>query len=239
HGWRPAPWRTWAHAIRDEPPADFPSGARTSRPVAASDQVSPTVGGPATGTREWENHERAAPAPPRPRSAARRSAPRRRPRRRRTRTHGRGGGTGPTCQGEQATIVGTSGPDRLAGSSGRDVIVGLGGGEVISGRVGDDLVWGAAAPRRCAVARATTCSTWPTTTTAAPGRTPPTAARAPTPASTSSAAARPADAVPRPGGRSVRDSVAGQAVNWPTRWGTASPARTTAASSGTSITVTD
>lgn len=49
---------------------------------------------------------------------------------------------GRTCGGEAATIVGTSGPDRLAGSPGRDVIVGLGGRDVITGRGGDDLVCG-------------------------------------------------------------------------------------------------
>lgn len=48
----------------------------------------------------------------------------------------------PTCAGEEATIVGTSGPDHLAGTPGRDVIVGLGGRDVIRGRGGDDLICG-------------------------------------------------------------------------------------------------
>lgn len=50
------------------------------------------------------------------------------------------GAAGPTCNGEAATIVGTSGPDVLRGTPGRDVIVGLGGADVINGRGGADLI---------------------------------------------------------------------------------------------------
>ena len=53
---------------------------------------------------------------------------------------------GGTCQGEPATIVGTTGDDRLVGTDGDDVIVALGGDDVISGRQGNDLIcagWGA------------------------------------------------------------------------------------------------
>ena len=38
----------------------------------------------------------------------------------------------PLCFGKRATIVGTSGPDRIIGTDGPDVIVGLAGGDVIS-----------------------------------------------------------------------------------------------------------
>jgi hypothetical protein len=44
------------------------------------------------------------------------------------------------CGGRTATIVGTSGPDRLVGTSGPDVIVGLGGADVIIGRGGNDRI---------------------------------------------------------------------------------------------------
>jgi Ca2+-binding RTX toxin-like protein len=37
-----------------------------------------------------------------------------------------------SCAGETATIVGTSGNDRLRGTPGKDVIVGLGGQDVIA-----------------------------------------------------------------------------------------------------------
>jgi Ca2+-binding RTX toxin-like protein len=48
----------------------------------------------------------------------------------------------PTCFGKRATIVGTSGNDRLVGTDGPDVIVGRGGDDVIKGRGGDDLICG-------------------------------------------------------------------------------------------------
>lgn len=48
----------------------------------------------------------------------------------------------PNCDGIPATIVGTSGHDRLIGTSGRDVIVGLGGNDVIRGKGGNDLICG-------------------------------------------------------------------------------------------------
>ncbi len=48
----------------------------------------------------------------------------------------------PTCEGEPATIVGTTGPDTLDGTKLRDVIVGLAGDDVIDGRGGDDLICG-------------------------------------------------------------------------------------------------
>ena len=43
----------------------------------------------------------------------------------------------PTCEGEKATIVGTTGPDTLEGTSKRDVMVGLAGDDVLYGRGGD------------------------------------------------------------------------------------------------------
>lgn len=45
-----------------------------------------------------------------------------------------------TCQGEEATHVGTSGADTIDGTPGRDVIVALGGADLIYGRGGDDLI---------------------------------------------------------------------------------------------------
>lgn len=48
----------------------------------------------------------------------------------------------PKCFGKAATIVGTSGRDRIAGTNGRDVIVGLGGNDTLRGRDGNDLVCG-------------------------------------------------------------------------------------------------
>ncbi|GAA1478525.1 hypothetical protein GCM10009623_29710 [Nocardioides aestuarii] len=53
-----------------------------------------------------------------------------------------GGAAVPRCDGVAATIVGTTGPDRLTGTSGRDVGVGLGGDDVIDTLGGDDLVCG-------------------------------------------------------------------------------------------------
>jgi RTX calcium-binding nonapeptide repeat (4 copies) len=48
-----------------------------------------------------------------------------------------------TCQGETATIVGTSDNDNnLVGTSGRDVIAGLEGNDRIEGRGGNDLICG-------------------------------------------------------------------------------------------------
>ncbi|HET7389025.1 MAG TPA: calcium-binding protein [Nocardioidaceae bacterium] len=46
----------------------------------------------------------------------------------------------PTCHGHRATLVGTSGHDRLVGTPGSDVIVARGGKDRISGRAGNDIV---------------------------------------------------------------------------------------------------
>jgi hypothetical protein len=51
-------------------------------------------------------------------------------------------GARPQCDGRAATLVGTSGRDRLVGSDGPDVILGLGERDVIDGRGGDDLICG-------------------------------------------------------------------------------------------------
>src|SRR5688500_16896443 len=48
----------------------------------------------------------------------------------------------PECFGEEATIVGTNGPDNLEGTAGNDVIVGGGGDDVINGNGGDDRICG-------------------------------------------------------------------------------------------------
>ncbi len=48
--------------------------------------------------------------------------------------------TGPTCEGQAATIVGTAGADRLFGTAGPDVIVGLGGNDGIYGYGGGDVI---------------------------------------------------------------------------------------------------
>ena len=48
----------------------------------------------------------------------------------------------PTCRGEVATIVGTSGDDTLTGTRGRDVIVGLAGSDTLAGLGGSDLICG-------------------------------------------------------------------------------------------------
>ena len=44
------------------------------------------------------------------------------------------------CRGQAATIIGTSGHDRLVGTAGDDVIVGLGGRDTIEGGGGDDVI---------------------------------------------------------------------------------------------------
>jgi hypothetical protein len=49
---------------------------------------------------------------------------------------------GPTCEGLQPTIVGTSGKDRIRGTAGADVIHALGGDDVIEGLGGDDVICG-------------------------------------------------------------------------------------------------
>ena len=46
------------------------------------------------------------------------------------------------CRGQNATITGTEGDDRLTGTSGDDVIVGLGGDDVIETQGGTDRVCG-------------------------------------------------------------------------------------------------
>ena len=48
----------------------------------------------------------------------------------------------PTCAGLPATIVGTSGADKLKGTSGPDVIVGLGGNDTILASGGNDVICG-------------------------------------------------------------------------------------------------
>jgi Ca2+-binding RTX toxin-like protein len=50
--------------------------------------------------------------------------------------------TVPTCFGQPATIVGTSGDDTLQGTEGPDVIFGGGGSDRIDGLGGDDLICG-------------------------------------------------------------------------------------------------
>ncbi len=45
-----------------------------------------------------------------------------------------------TCQGRQATILGTAGPDVLVGTAGNDVIVGRGGADRISAGAGNDII---------------------------------------------------------------------------------------------------
>ena len=47
-----------------------------------------------------------------------------------------------SCFGEPATIVGTSGRDKLRGTPGPDVILGLGGSDLLRGFGGDDLLCG-------------------------------------------------------------------------------------------------
>jgi len=54
----------------------------------------------------------------------------------------------PRCGGEVATIVGTSGSDRLTGTAKRDVIVGLGGDDVIEGGGRADVLCGGAGSDR-------------------------------------------------------------------------------------------
>ena len=50
--------------------------------------------------------------------------------------------TAPSCNGLDATVIGTSNADTLVGTSGRDVIVGLGGADHIDGRGGNDVICG-------------------------------------------------------------------------------------------------
>ncbi len=47
-----------------------------------------------------------------------------------------------SCGGQPATIVGTTGNDRLVGTPNADVIVGFGGADVIIGRGGNDIICG-------------------------------------------------------------------------------------------------
>ena len=48
--------------------------------------------------------------------------------------------SGPTCDGQVATIVGTQDDDFIIGTDGPDVIVTLGGDDVIFGEGGDDII---------------------------------------------------------------------------------------------------
>jgi Ca2+-binding RTX toxin-like protein len=50
----------------------------------------------------------------------------------------------PSCRGQAATVMGTSGADTLTGTAGPDVIVGLGGADTLSGLGGDDRLCGGA-----------------------------------------------------------------------------------------------
>jgi uncharacterized delta-60 repeat protein len=64
-------------------------------------------------------------------------------------TVGGGNGSGGSskvfkCAGKKATIVGTSGRDRLKGTRKADVIVGLGGNDKIDGLAGNDIICGGA-----------------------------------------------------------------------------------------------
>jgi Ca2+-binding RTX toxin-like protein len=52
------------------------------------------------------------------------------------------GGPSASCNGRQATIVGTGGKDVRKGTSGKDVIAGLGGNDTLSGLAGKDLICG-------------------------------------------------------------------------------------------------
>ena len=45
-----------------------------------------------------------------------------------------------TCNGLEATIVGTTGDDIINGTNGNDIIVGVGGDDVINGNNGDDII---------------------------------------------------------------------------------------------------
>ncbi|MCP3974957.1 MAG: calcium-binding protein [bacterium] len=47
-----------------------------------------------------------------------------------------------SCDGQTATIIGTSGDDILDGTSDRDVIAGLGGNDIITGLAGEDVLCG-------------------------------------------------------------------------------------------------
>ncbi len=53
-----------------------------------------------------------------------------------------------TCNGREATLIGTDGPDVLNGSPGDDVIVGLGGADKIYGFEGNDVICGGAGADR-------------------------------------------------------------------------------------------
>lgn len=46
----------------------------------------------------------------------------------------------PTCFGQEATLVGTEGSERINGTAGRDVIVALGGNDIILGLGGNDII---------------------------------------------------------------------------------------------------
>ncbi|HET7389026.1 MAG TPA: calcium-binding protein [Nocardioidaceae bacterium] len=54
----------------------------------------------------------------------------------------------PKCHGRSATIVGTSGSDKLVGTSGPDVIVGRGGNDTLRGHGGRDVICGNAGTDR-------------------------------------------------------------------------------------------
>jgi Ca2+-binding RTX toxin-like protein len=47
-----------------------------------------------------------------------------------------------SCNGRQATIVGTDGNDRVRGTTGPDVIVARGGNDFVRSRAGNDVICG-------------------------------------------------------------------------------------------------
>jgi len=54
----------------------------------------------------------------------------------------------PRCGGKSATLVGTTGKDRIKGSRFRDVIATLGGRDTVNGAGGGDLICGGKGPDR-------------------------------------------------------------------------------------------
>jgi len=48
----------------------------------------------------------------------------------------------PTCEGQTATIVGTSRGETIVGTAGNDVIAALAGNDIVNGNAGDDIICG-------------------------------------------------------------------------------------------------